>query len=1224
MGWEDDPVAPSYPATGAPASDPLWKVPADVQTQRDRVRLSMLMDEASTYTDTASQRALAKEIAGTQAKVGKLSWQDDPVTLAAAPSWQDDPVVPQKKEETGFFKDFGNALSHFDINKNFFLRISDTFKERGEIMRAVKDSPAYKQALDNEFNGKPYSAMKWVDDRVDEEYQKRHPTPQLPDAGFSETMTNIGKMAIEHPGTFAGEMTNFVFEDPELLYPRLWRLGLVKAAATLGKAAEIAVGTAEMAARGAAVGGAMSVAQQYQETGKVSPEKTLTDAEVFGASTAVLHAAFRLGFGSREKVGAEIDPVAEAKAVETVQEKIKAGMTPDEALDQVLRASGVSEQNAAEVAQAVKPRLRQMGVAEEVKPKGEADAVDRQGKENQISDAERVRPAEGETGVLREPEQGIDQGNTPQASEVTPAAQAGKIDPRLLATMGLAGIAGAATYALTGERDKAIGAAVAVGALPVAARLMRRLGQSINDVAKVLVDKRFNPTEVFRDMDYGIKGVEYIEMQRQKAGEALLPYGRLQGAERNAAYTRIRDYVQGYRDVELSPNELLAAKNIRENTDTWFGRGQSADVLHSYLENYLPGIYQKKPFAKWSDVIDSLMNEERNLKGQGGLRRSTRHDLEKVIPDYRTVEKLITDGKLDLIPLTNNPFAMARMAANSVNRAIQVKKMVSSLKELKDLSGTPLAVSHSEQLTRQAIEATVGKAGKEFGASKEAIKLWTAFDQQRATRDYVTINHPGLQGLRFHKDLRQPLEFLFDTSNPRSPLNALYGVSMAQKSLLFSMSLFHGSTLGIVAAPMLAGRALAQAVTLMRPHTLKYIANAWEANAGKEISPVVLRMIKAGVTLGKGIQDVDPTFLYRTFNLIKSTVGDVPGIGKWLAGTVDAPIYLHKEVRSLIFDKLNPTFKTAVFMGDEAMWMRKHPDAKPAELDLARRQLGDGVNTLFGGQNWFEWSNNVDQRIARSFMLSMFSPMGRKIQQIAALAPDWNISAVKAWTEGAKAFNPLMAPRASDGLYRTYLVMSGLMYLGAAEALQKHFTGEHIWDKADWTVVDRGDGTFIHLNKHFMEAVHLIHDWRRFMVSKIGYLPSLALETATNKEYVTVPPQPTKKQDAETARIAIEKGKDPEKAVEETHKHELAGPPMQNNPLIHAVKKFFNPIASQSISDPERFMFGNMGMQIYGKSFEKQDEEIRKRAIERGSDPDKAVERIHRMREKKQEIERRP
>jgi hypothetical protein len=46
MRWDEAPALQEYPAAGTPAG-PAWKIPPEVQTERDRTRLALLNEEAT-------------------------------------------------------------------------------------------------------------------------------------------------------------------------------------------------------------------------------------------------------------------------------------------------------------------------------------------------------------------------------------------------------------------------------------------------------------------------------------------------------------------------------------------------------------------------------------------------------------------------------------------------------------------------------------------------------------------------------------------------------------------------------------------------------------------------------------------------------------------------------------------------------------------------------------------------------------------------------------------------------------------------------------------------------------------------------------------------------------------------------------------------------------------------------------------------------------------------
>lgn len=90
-------------------------------------------------------------------------------------------------------------------------------------------------------------------------------------------------------------------------------------------------------------------------------------------------------------------------------------------------------------------------------PEGETDATDQKGRQDQAQHAEGVRPEEGQAGVLRQPEQGQDQGRGQEAGGVKPEPKKGILPmahPELAANAGkLRKMADGAGWAEKGTRD---------------------------------------------------------------------------------------------------------------------------------------------------------------------------------------------------------------------------------------------------------------------------------------------------------------------------------------------------------------------------------------------------------------------------------------------------------------------------------------------------------------------------------------------------------------------------------------------------------------------------------------------------------------------------------------------------------------------------------------------------------------------------------------------------
>lgn len=75
-----------------------------------------------------------------------------------------------------------------------------------------------------------------------------------------------------------------------------------------------------------------------------------------------------------------------------------------------------------------------------------------------------------------------------------------------------------------------------------------------------------------------------------------------------------------------------------------------------------------------------------------------------------------------------------------------------------------------------------------------------------------------------------------------------------------------------------------------------------------------------------------------------------------------------------------------------------------------------------------------------------------------------------------------------------------------------HFSGHHLWENDDPTMVDLGDGRKLQLSKHFMEPIHWMTKPGQQALNKLGYVPSEPLKQIMGTEYLSVkgaPPMDT-------------------------------------------------------------------------------------------------------------------
>lgn len=1064
----------------------------------------------------------------------------------------------------------------------------------------------------------PASMLKWASDTARERVHGKAPA----DTPITDQLKAIGKAAVNDPLKFGRDLLESVAAHPEYFLAGPF-------------APFLAVGE--------------SALEQYPEKGRVDWGQASLEGVMTATPAAVTHGLLGLGHARAAAAkGAKVTPEADIRAAEQVKTKVQQGTPPLDAADQVLAAMGVKPEeraslvnDAKEVINATETRVVEKdhipehqrvdtSRVEEAKP--QADRGDSTGERPQVEAEKEVAAKEpkphqfkslpeGLKGRWITPEDtftilkeaGIDEeaargmaGKVPISIDALRARltkfmggqryadsvladvllnkQAGKVDPKLLGAMAAVGLGAAGAYALTQDKSKAIATAMLIGATAAGISGAMRVGRAVRSVFKdSMADKSLKPMGPFNEFLARPQMVEYATRHWERTTDALLT-----GLpDKNASRIKVRDWLQGHRDMVLNSQEQAYADEIKRFLDTLGGMAHDAGTIERLRENYLTGLYQKKPFKAWRDVLRELSTEEAFRGNYTGMSRNSRFNLQKVIPDYRTAERLHSEGKFPLIPLTNDPVRIAGHYSRSVQKTIAVNKLVSDLKNTPsnrfwEATGIPVPViigmNWDESMGR--IMKASDRMAKHLGTdplTAQAMKKTGAMD---ARSDYVMVKHPSLNGMLVHKDVAPMLKMLFDTSDPSMIHRGLYAASMAGKSLFFTVSFFHPVALGVVAATLALPRLSKHIVAL--PKYWKTIPAAAKTLKNGENAPLIETASRAGLEFLRAPQDMDPNIISRLLNYGQETLGPV-GI------PLKALRVANDWVQNFLWNMLFPTLKLAAFDAELQRAIVKSPNIAP---ELAARQIAKATNDLFGGQNWFNLANDVPEPHVRRLAQALFSPYSRRIQQIMFLSPDWNISAARAWYEGIKSVVPGVSAKASDSMYRSYLIWSALTYLGAANMLSNHYTGHNIWDQKDWTYVDRGDGTKIQLNKHFMEMAHLTMDPQKFLLNKLNLLPKEAIDQYFGKEWVSW-----------------------------DDKKGIYGPPMTEYPFgltrpMHAAGQFVPLSIANIIRDPAAGLSGMFSFGIYGTPYTQREERAAETARAKGKDVEAARERARKRNER--------
>lgn len=541
-------------------------------------------------------------------------------------------------------------------------------------------------------------------------------------------------------------------------------------------------------------------------------------------------------------------------------------------------------------------------------------------------------------------------------------------------------------------------------------------------------------------------------------------------------------------------------ENIQSQMRTLQGT-DSLNIAHS-----LEGDTSIKLTPEQERVKDTAKALYAHIRGMAKATGMTMEELENYTTHlFASTEKnkAIIDAfnKQQNTPLsTNSPFTKARKLRMTLAQALD-KGM-----ELKhDNFADTFADYYKSMLGAMHTKLAVDTLKKATDLEGRNLLVKTG----KAPYGYQVINHPALRGLSVHPGIVAEMSHMFDSYTP-THLGAAYGfVNSALKRIAFMGSLFHGQTLADVQTGM-----------SLNPYnniktTLQALTNSTEfQKAIKDPKPgdIVDKILETGQKVpsnNAGFTEDMGRSMGEGFKFLETQLNALfPGLGK-LSRAAAAIDHAYQHI---IFNRLGGGLMgqaTHINFGKlKANWIKsieKDPSkVMPSDEELMRRSAAMS-SVSFGSLNWRRMANEVDNKYTRTFLMSTFSPAGRRTIQNIMLAPEWLTSTTMHWTKalfGKGEGSPIHPLNAVD-LHRSWLLKSLIYSTIFGNALNYMFSGHSMMENKDKFMLDLGDGQKTPWMKELSDFPRLTMDPAQELLNKLSPTIHAIAQQATGKKYLS-------------------------------------------------------------------------------------------------------------------------
>ena len=550
-------------------------------------------------------------------------------------------------------------------------------------------------------------------------------------------------------------------------------------------------------------------------------------------------------------------------------------------------------------------------------------------------------------------------------------------------------------------------------------------------------------------------------------------------------------------DNELTKAELEAAKTIKKVFDEYYNIfGQEGRLVFNKRTNYLPLLWNEynpkvQPFRFVKDFDTGVVTGP-SAKFQFA-RRGVFGDINHGLQKNYTIRTGMDD-----------PAELVRIYAFAAGKALSTRAIITNLEQTQ-ISKKPLLIRNNFKKT---------------------------FDDT----NYTEFKHPYFadktDSVLVHKGMINSLRMVFDATDEGQLMGALFTTNLMMKRLAVGFSFFHAGAL--VESLWFAGAKADFIKKTLDPRKKPEILNSVKDPRVyiKDFDHAINQLRTAGyddvVRFGQGaglqisvpedtgfdrfyynIRGLDP-FLKRHFGI--STEGRVEKVFRWFDKITWDRIFTAAKLHTFLTVLDKPTL-----MGRPNA-LRIMPGDTQSVIYGKATKAASFTNDAFGGQNWEQLANRIQNDTLKRLTQTAFAPGSRGYMQLLLFAPDWTLSNIRIIAKSLPNFESDPALRR---MYQYYFARAALTYATVGSALNYIFSGHSILENTDPTRIDLGDGQVLTFSKQLMEPFHWITDPQSTGLKKIGSLPRTTIEVLTNKQYLTTKwsPNLTKKDDE-----AIEKG----------------------------------------------------------------------------------------------------